>query len=169
MRPHGLWVAACRHWLDADVRQLEVEAPRGDGSDLRERRVLENHDWLIGRLAAVPVEDVPDPALVEAENGRQQPHGAIQILTVLTDDRDAVRMAVLDENMAGSIEDDPARRAKRQRALVVVLRHLLELRMLRDLQHPEADGKNREQRDDHELHDRQARGDSASVFKSHRK
>ncbi len=52
-----------------------------------------------------------------------------------------------------AIEHDPARRAQRERPLVVVLRHLLELRVLDDLQHPEADGERREDPDDGVLED----------------
>ena len=74
--------------------------------------------------------------------------GAIEILGVLADDRDVERVAVLDEDLAVAVEEDAARRAQRQRALVVVLRHLLELRVLDDLEEPEADRQHGEHHDD---------------------
>ena len=46
---------------------------------------------------------------------------------MLAQDRDVERVAVLDEDATVAIEDDPARRAQRQRPLVIVLGHLLEL------------------------------------------
>ena len=63
---------------------------------------------------------------------------------MLANDRDVEGVAVLDEHPAGAIEDDAARRAQRQRALVVVLRHLLELGVLDDLEEPEAAGQQAE-------------------------
>jgi hypothetical protein len=74
----------------------------------------------------------------------EQPHRAVQILGVLADDRDAVGAAVLDQHLAVAVEHDAARRPQRERPLMVVLRHLLELRVLHDLQHPEADREDRE-------------------------
>src|SRR6185436_11880954 len=69
----------------------------------------------------------------------QQRHRAIQILGVLADDRDRERVAVLDQHFAVAIEEHAARRPQRKRALVVVLGHLLVLRALNDLNHPETD------------------------------
>ena len=57
---------------------------------------------------------------------------------MLAQDGDVERVAVLDQHAAVAIEHDPARRTQRQRPLVVVLGHLLELRVLGDLEEPEA-------------------------------
>ena len=54
---------------------------------------------------------------------------------------------------AVAVEHDAARRAQRERPLMVVLRHLLELRVLHDLEHPEADRQHREHADDDVLQD----------------
>ena len=48
-----------------------------------------------------------------------------------------------DEDLALPIEQHAARRAQRERALVVVLGHLEELLVLQHLERPEADGEGR--------------------------
>ena len=58
----------------------------------------------------------------------------------------------------------PARCAQGERALVVVLRHLLELLVLHDLQNPEAHGQHREQPQHDILQDVQADADAASIL-----
>ena len=83
--------------------------------------------------------------------GGEQADRAVHVLGVLADDGDAVRVAVLDQHAAVAIEHHAARRAQRQRPLVVVLGHLLELRVLDDLQHPEADRQHRKQHGDQVL------------------
>ena len=65
---------------------------------------------------------------------------------------------------AVAIEHDAARRAQRQRPLVVVLGQLLELGVLHDLQHPEAHRQRREQHRDQDLEDRQPRADATPFF-----
>src|SRR6187200_65954 len=62
------------------------------------------------------------------------------------------------------IEQDSARRPQRQLALVIVLRHLLELRMLNDLEEPEAHGEQRKQHDGHDLKDGDARRQRLALF-----
>ena len=74
------------------------------------------------------------------------------------DDRDVERGAVLDEHAAVAVEQHAARRPERQLALVVVLRHLLELRVLDDLEEPEAHGEQREQHYRRDAEDRDAGG-----------
>jgi len=69
----------------------------------------------------------------------QQFHGATEIFGVLADDRNREGVAVIDKDPAVAVEHHPTRRAQRQRALVIVRRHLLVLQVLHDLQGPEAD------------------------------
>src|SRR5207247_3162138 len=83
---------------------------------------------------------------------------------VLTHDREAVGMTVLDEHRSTAIEDEASRRAKRQRPLVVVLGHLLIFRVLHDLHHPEPDGEQRESESDPRLKKGQADADLATIF-----
>ena len=63
-----------------------------------------------------------------------------------------------------AIEQHAARSPQRERALVVVLRHLLVLRVLRDLQDPETDRERREQEDRPDLQDDQPRADASPIF-----
>jgi hypothetical protein len=93
-------------------------------------------------------------AFVEAEHAGEELNRPVEILGVLADDRDAVRPAVVDQNLAVAIEHQTARRSEGKRPLMVVLGHLLELRVLHHLQHPEADRQHREQDGDDVLQDR---------------
>ena len=63
---------------------------------------------------------------------------------MLADDGDSIGVPVFDEHTAVPVEDHAARRPQRERPLVVVFRHFLELLILRHLQHPEADGQDEE-------------------------
>ena len=164
VRRHRVGILPRRHLLDDDVGQLEVEPPGRHRRHLRERRVLHDHDRPVGRLAAVPIDDLAHAALLEAEHRRQQPDRAVQILRVLADDRDAVGVPVLDEHVAVAVEHHAARRAQRERPLVVVLGELGELLVLDDLQHPEAHGQDREQQRDDVLQDAQSNRDLSPIF-----
>src|SRR5262249_20784164 len=62
------------------------------------------------------------------------------------------------------IEDDPSGCAERERPLVIVLGHFLELRVLDDLQHPEADREHGENHRDDVLKDSQSNADAAAFF-----
>jgi hypothetical protein len=94
------------------------------------------------------VHDLADTRLFDAQHCRQQAHRPVQILGVLAHDGDAIGVAILDEHDAVAIEHDAAWRAQRERALMVVLGHLLELRVLHDLEYPEAHRKEGKQRGD---------------------
>src|SRR6476620_4970122 len=83
-------------------------------------------------------------AIVDARNLRQQMYGAIEIGRLQADDRDVERRPVLDEHAAVAIEEDAPRRATRELALVVVLRHLAKLLVLDDLEEPERAGQDEE-------------------------
>ena len=164
VRRHRLGILARRHLFDDDVGQLEVEPPRLDGGHLRERRVLHDRDRPVGRLAAMTLDDRAHPGLVHAEDAGEQTDRAVQVFRVLAHDRNAVGVAVLDEHLAFAVEDDAARRAQGERPLMVVLRHLFELRVLDDLQHPEADGENREDDRDDVLQNGEAHADAAPFY-----
>jgi hypothetical protein len=83
---------------------------------------------------------------------------------VLAEDRDVERAPILDEHAAFAIEDHAARGTQRQCPLMVVLRHLLEPGVLRDLEEPEAAGKQQERDEDHSLNRGDANGEAAFVF-----
>ena len=118
----------------------------------------------VGRLAAVPIDDLAHAALLESEERCQQLNGAIQILCVLAKNGDAVRMTVLDEHGAVAIEHHAARRPQRERALIVVFGELGVLLVLGDLKHPEAHGQDREQQRDEDLQDAQSNRDVSPIF-----
>ena len=128
-----------RHFLDDHVRQLEIETPRRDGRHLRERRVLHDDDRPIARLAAMAIDGRLHVRRVEAGHGRQHADRAVHVFRALADDGDPVRVPVLDEHRAVAVEQHAARRPQGERPLVVVLRHLLELLVLDDLEEPERD------------------------------
>ena len=90
------------------------------------------------------IDDFADDLLLDAGHRRQHADRAIEILGVFADDRDVEGVAVLDQQLAGAVVDDAARRAQRQRALVVVLRHFLELGVLHHLEEPEPAGEQAE-------------------------
>src|SRR5262245_33731374 len=111
----------------------------------------------------MPAHDGADARLVKPKRYRQQADGAIQVLGVLADDGDAVRMTILYEDLPVSVEDDPARRPEGERALVIVLGQFLEFGVLNDLEDPETHDENGENGGDQRLHDRQP-GAGASPF-----
>ena len=133
-----------RHFFDLDIRQLGVEAPRQHGRHLRERRVVHNHDWTVGRFTAMALDDIVHVLRIEAGDLGKHADRPVEILGVLADDGDGERAAVFDQDFAVAIEHDTARRAQRDGALVVVLGQLLELLVLDDLQVPEAERENGE-------------------------
>ncbi len=91
----------------------------------------------------------------DAEHVGDQADRAIQVLRVLADDRDAVGMAVADEDRIVAIVDHAPRRPQRESPLMVVLGHLLVGLVLHDLQHPEAHRQHGEHGDDEVLQDGQ--------------
>ncbi len=86
---------------------------------------------------------------------------------MLPHDRDAVGTAVDDEHPLVPVEHDAARRAERERPLMVVFRHLVELRVLDDLQHPEPASQHDEDRDGRVLKNREANAGGARALFSH--
>jgi hypothetical protein len=72
---------------------------------------------------------------------------------------------VLDEDPAVAIEEDAARRPQRQYAPVIFLRHLPELLVLRDLEHPEPDRQRREGDGDGILHEGQPQRQAAAIVR----
>ncbi len=158
-----------RHFLDDDVRKFEIEPSRRERGNLRERRVLDNDDRAVGRLAAVAVDNLLHLGHVQAGHRGQQPDRSIEILGVLADDGNVEGVAVLDQHFAVAVEQHAARRPQRERPLVIVLRHLLEAGVLDDLEEPETDRQRRECHDDAHLENGEANRDAATIFsQSHR-
>jgi hypothetical protein len=79
--------------------------------------------------------------IVDVETGdlRQHADRAIDVLGVLADDGNRERVPIVDEHLAVSVVKHTARRAQRERPLVIVCGHFLVLGVLDDLQEPEAD------------------------------
>ena len=112
----------------------------------------------------MPVDDFAHARFVEPERLRQHLDRPLEIGGVLSNDRNAEGVAILDQHAAIAIEHDTARRAQRQRPLNVVFGHLLELRVLHDLQHPEADRQRRKDDDEPVLEDAQADADPPPIL-----
>ena len=111
------------------------------------------------------IDDLSNARLLDAKHRRHQPHGTVQVFRVLADDRDAVRGPVADQELAVAVEDHPARRAQRERPLMIVLRHLEEFLVLHDLQHPEAHREDRENDRNDRLQRRQPDADPPTIFR----
>ena len=132
--------------------------------DLLAARVVDHDHRPVSRLVPMARDDVANLVRRHVGHARQQLDRALEILAVLAEDRDVERAPVLDEHAAFAIEDHAARRTQRQRPLVVVLRHLLEPGVLRDLEEPEAAGKQQERDEDNTLNRADANGEAAFVF-----
>ena len=137
-------IPAGRHFLDDHVGQLEIKTARRHRRHLRQRRVLDDENGPVARLAAMAIDHFANDLLLDAGHRRQHANRAVEVLGVFADDRDVEGIAVLDQQAAGAVEDDAPRRAQGQRPLVVVLRHLLELGVLHHLVEPEAAGQQSE-------------------------
>ncbi len=83
---------------------------------------------------------------------------------MLADDRDGEGMPVLDEHGSGPVEQHAARRAQRQRALVVVLGQLLIPLVLDHLEEPEAHAQDHEHDNRRQLQRLQAEGDATAIL-----
>ena len=112
----------------------------------------------------MPVHDFLHVLRIEARDFRQDANRAIEVFCVLADDGNGERAAVFDEHRAVAIEHHAARRAQRDRALMVVLGKLPELLVLDDLDVPEAEGKNREQDGTPHLKHDETNREAASIF-----
>src|SRR5437762_7994678 len=109
-------------------------------------------------------DDRADVLDVETRDLRQHADRLVEIFRVLADDRDGEGVAVLDEDLAVAVVEHSARRAQRDRALIVVFRHLGVLVVLDDLQEPEADRQRRKHRDARDLQHGQPRRNPSSIF-----
>ena len=153
-----------RHFFDLHVGQFRIEPSREHRRHLRQRGIVDDHDRPVGRLAAMAVDDFLHVLRIEACDFRQHANRAIEILRVLADDGDGERAAVFDEHRAVAIEHHAARRAQRDRALMVVLGKLPELLVLDDLEVPEAEGKNREHDGTAHLQHDEPNREAATIF-----
>ena len=93
------------------------------------------------------IDDFAEPGFVDVRNRSQHADRAIEVDRVQPDDGHVEGGAVLDEHATVPVVEHTARRSKRELALVVVLRHLLESGVLDDLEDPEADDQQDEERD----------------------
>ncbi len=162
----ALRVAPRRHLLHDDLRQLQLA--RHDRGHLLEARVLDDGDGPERRLETVAAHDVGEVRLLHAGRGGQPPDRIAQVARIRTlfpDDRDRVRVVVLDEHLPVAVEQHAARRAERNGAQLVALRHFQVLLVLRDLEDPEADGEERQTDNRHAPKDAQADQQPLAIFK----
>ena len=139
-----------RHFLPDDAGQFQ--APRHPCRDLRLGRVLDQNDRPIARFAPAAIDRFAQLRFVSSCGRGQDAQGFVDVSRLLAIERDVDGVLVLDEDLAVAVEQHAARRRQRQAPAVVVLRHLVELLMLRDLEHPEGDGEHRKQRRHDDLH-----------------
>ncbi len=110
------------------------------------------------------LDDVLNLLQVEPRHAREEPRGLIEILGVLAKDGDREGVTILDQDLAVAVEQDPTRRAQSERALMVVLRHLLVLLVLSDLQDPETHGECGKRHNHGDLEYDQSLADSPAIF-----
>src|SRR6185295_1957960 len=110
------------------------------------------------------LDDVLHQFQVEPRHAREESRGLTKVLGVLAQDGDREGVTVLDEHLAVAVEQDPTRRAQRERALMVVLRHLLVLVVLSDLQDPETHAERGKRHDHGDLEYDQSLADSPAIF-----
>src|SRR5262249_37256109 len=94
----------------------------------------------------------------------QHPDRAVEILGVLANDRNRERVTVIDEHLTVAVVQHTARRAQRERPLVIVCRHFLVLGVLDDLQEPEADAERGKHDHACHLHYGEPDRDSPAIF-----
>ncbi len=150
-----------RHFLRDDPRQFE--AARLDGNDLLQGRVLDQHDRPVARFTTPAVDGLAHLRFVGAGGRRHQAKRVVDIARLLAVERDVEGVLILDQDLAVAVEQDAARRRQRQPAAVVVLRHLVELLVLRDLKHPERHRQRGKERRHEHLHPRQPQAEVAAV------
>ena len=145
--------------LHDDIRELEVETPGRHGGHLRQRGVLHHDDRPIHGLAPMSGHHVANVRLFDSHHSGEQAHGTIEVLGVLANDGNVERVAILHEGTTLAVEQNAARRSKREHPLMIVLGQLLEARVLDDLEVPEAQPKGDEYARDGVLKNREAEAD----------
>ena len=156
-------VVAHRYLFDHDAGQLERAG--GDRGDLGQRGIPHQDDRPVDRVAAMALHDVPQRLLVNVRHVSQQPEREVEILSLLADERNVEGIAVLDEDLSVTVEDHAARRAQLKRSLAVALRHLLERRVLRHLEEPEAHGQRGEHDGDPHPNDGEAKRHALTIVR----
>jgi hypothetical protein len=159
-----LGVLAGGHLFNSDVWQFEVEASCRDRCYLRQCRVLDDGDRPVRGLTSMTLDDVLHLLQVEPRHACEEPGGLIEILGVLAKDGDREGVTILDQNFSVAVEQDPTRRAQGERALMVVLRHLLVFLVLSNLQDPETHGERSKRHNHGDLECDQSLADSPAIF-----
>ena len=165
VRRHRGRILPGRHVLVNDAGQLGLAGRNRE--PLLARRVLDQDDRPVARLAAPAVHGLVHQRLVSAGRQRQRVQCLIEVLRLFADQRDVERAAVLDEDLAVAIEQHAAWRGQRQPPKMIFLGHLPELLVLHDLEHPERHCQRREEDGDDVLERRQPHRQAAAVLRHH--
>ena len=131
--------------------------------DLLERRVLDQDDRPIARLAPPAIDGLAHLGFVSPGCRRQEVQRLVDVARLLAVERDVERVLVLDEHLPVAVEQHASRRREWQPAAVVVVRHLVELLMLRDLKHPEGHRQRRKYGRHDDLQRRQPEAQVAAI------
>ena len=129
--------------------------------------VLDQHDRPVARFAPPAVDRLVHHRFVGAGRQREHVQGLFEVLGLLAHQRDVEGAVILDQDLAVAVEQHAARRRQRQPPEMILLGHLRELLVLRDLEHPERHGEHGEQHGDDELERRQPHRQAAAVFRHH--
>ncbi len=166
MRRHvGRRVEPRGHVLVDDARQLPLA--RLVGNDLRFGGILDEDDRPIARLAAAAVDRLAQLVDIGARRLRERLQRLVDVPGLLADQRDVVGHPVLDEHRLVPIEQHAARRRQRQPPQMVVVGHLQEPLVLRDLEEPERDAQQRENQGHRILNRRQPQRQVSAIVGHH--
>ena len=117
----------------------------------------------VRRLTAMTLDDLLNLFEIEPCNSCQEPSGLIEIFGVLAKNGDGEGVTVLDQHLAVAVEQDAAGRPQRERALMVVLGHLLVFRVLDDLQDLERNAECGKRHDHSDLEHHQSLANSPAI------
>ena len=162
--PRGGYRRVGTSWSD-DPGQLPL--PRQERDELLEGGVLDEDDRPVARLPSPAIDGLAQSRFVHSGGRGQDVQRPIDVPRLLAQQRDVERALVLDEDLAVPVEQHAARRRQRQPPHVVVLRHLPELLVRGDLEHPERDRERREENRNDVLNDGEPLRQAAAIVRSY--
>ena len=161
----GRRVSARRNFLVNDPGQFPL--PRQERDELLTGGVLDENDWTVARLPSPAIDGFTQSRFVDTGRSGQSVQRPIDIPRLLAQQRDVEHALILDEDLPVPVEQHATRRRQRQPPHVVVLRHLPELLVRGDLEHPERDRQRGEDNRDNVLNHGEPLRQAAAIVRSY--